>query len=150
MREFRIETTHYRTGGIDALAQTHIVRLLLPLLASVLPLMKRYAADPNQVDRQFTKLQIIEELAPVLIAVGGLPGEAHDYIVSKAMAKVERLNAAGRWERVWDPKRGVCVDGIDGSDLITIVVTVITGELAAFSALANRLPVAAKIGVMMH
>lgn len=123
----------------------------MPLMASLLPAIRKYHAAPDELDRRFTKLELIEELQPVLMAFGTLAGEAHDYILAKSLAKVERLSDSGKWERVWDAKRGLIVDGIDGADVLTIAIIVVAGELASFAPkLVARIPVQTAFGGLMH
>jgi hypothetical protein len=145
-REFTIGGATYRTSGIDPLAQTHIARLLLPMISALVPMLKKHSTGVSVVQPRARDLGLmIEESQPLLAALAGVSGETHDYVIAKAMAKVERSGVGGRWERVWDAKRGgLIVEGISGADLLVITATVVADDMAPFIAtLADRIPAAA-------
>jgi len=144
--EFTVRGTLYRSGGIDPVAQGHVARRLMPLADGLAPVLKQLLQGGKPLLPSEQGLAgMIDRAMPLIEFLSVMTRETHDYLLNATLAKVERLGPTGRWERIWNDKRGsLSVDGITGADLIEIAFTVLATDLAPFFvSLIERMPKAA-------
>ena len=92
----------YNIGSLSPLIQFHIVRRLLPVLASVMPLVLSKKLQGAQSDED-----LLTVLIPVTEAFANLSDEDANYVIHKALSVVTRKepNDLG-WSPVLNPANG--------------------------------------------
>lgn len=139
---FSVSGSAYRSGGIDPVSTTHLARRLMPFIAALIPLLSQHVAGMPLVGGAQSLSATLDRAKPLTDFLSSMDGETHDFVLDRALAKVERERADGRWERIWDGKRqAIVVEGVTAADVVEIVVHVLTAELAPFFySLIDRMP----------
>lgn len=144
--EFTVSGVLYRSAGIEPVAQGHVARRLMPLADHLAPTLKKLLQGGQPLLPSEQGLAgMIDRAMPLVEFLSCMTTEAHDFVLNATLAKVERLGAGGRWERIWNDKRGtLTVDGISGADIIEIAFHVLAADMAPFFlSLVERMPKAA-------
>lgn len=143
--EFTVRGALYRSGGIDPVAQGHVARRLMPLADHLAPMLKKMLQGGQPLLPSEARAGMIDRAMPLIEWLSCVSTETHDFLLDATLAKVERLGPTGRWERIWNDKRGsLTVDGITGADIIEISFIVLAAEMGAFfMSLIERMPKAA-------
>jgi hypothetical protein len=123
--EFTIKDTQFRTDKMDAMAQAHLVRRLLPIVSTLASLGKLKGAIDNP---EIAK----EAFQPVANALSELSDENFNYIIAACMRKVQ-MRQGERWVLVWNvPAARPQFDTIDLPLMMQLVFNVIQDNLAGF------------------
>jgi hypothetical protein len=88
-KEFEIGDVRYRAGKMNAFAQLHIVRRLLPVLPALVPLQK--------MDWKNDEVASVTALAD---ALQNIRDEDVEYVLNACLDVTERRNPGGGWAAV--------------------------------------------------
>lgn len=158
--EFTVGGRRYRAEPMDAISQRHVARRVQPLLVAALPaIMEVFAAERasrasadnaegavNSVEpvkpasfnvRDFLEMdrsKFMPALMSTSTMLADMSDEAYDYIQAKCLSRVHREKPGDTgWAAIWNTQAGrMLFDDIEGHEVETIVMTVLTTELGPF------------------
>lgn len=151
MSEFEINGIPYKSTKLNAKDQWHITRRLLPVLTGIRPLAIAWAqaeiakneaekaetpeakakALAQEVEFAKTREEMLKGLAESLKQ---LSDEDSDFIIDLCMSKTMRNPGTG-WVAIWNKAAGrEMFPDIDMGLMLTVVGTIIQGEMANFFA----------------
>lgn len=104
MNDFTIGSREFKCLKIDAFEQFHIVRRIGPILADLLPSLKKAANFGKTDNSEMTQEQQLEQIgtfaAPILTGLSKLSDADSEYVLYGLLKAVEVKQSAGNWARV--------------------------------------------------
>lgn len=120
--EFEIGGHQYRTGRLSARQQFHVVRRF-GTVAGALGSILEHLKSPKQTS--------LAKLEPLLKAIGDMPDEDVDYIITNCLAVVQTYRG-NAWHRVQALSGEMMYSDIELQHMLQIVFEVMKANLSSF------------------
>lgn len=135
--EFTVGGRRYRAEPMDAISQRHVARRVQPLLVAALPAIMAALPAGKIEPGALLNLDMKAALPALNTAstmLAEMSDEAYDYIQAKCLSRVRREKPGDTgWAAIWNTQAGrMLFDDIEGHEVETIVMTVLTTELGPF------------------
>ncbi|TXH35305.1 MAG: hypothetical protein E6Q98_16060 [Rhodospirillaceae bacterium] len=122
MNEYPVAGHAYRVGKLDARAQFHVARRIMPVFADSAPMiisLVRAAKSGQKPDIE----DLIKNLTPLADALKNMTDEDADFVVNRCLSVVSRKMEIGSqgWGPVIAPNFALMYDDIAWPDLLQLV-----------------------------
>ena len=131
-KDFSAGGIDFKIGKINAFKQFHIARRLAPILADMLPGMKKMQAikDDNLTEDQ--RLDQIAEIAgPIMNGLSKLSDSDADFVLMGLLAAAELKQPTGNWARIVVDGR-LMFDNLDLPTMLQVAGRVFMENIAGF------------------
>jgi len=143
LKTFESSGKHYRVGRLDIFDQVHIVRKLMPVIASGLD--SKMLENVKSFDdlKEFSISALLRSMAiPFSLAIAHMDKESVEFVLRTCLSVCERREDAGNgnynWAAVQAANGRMMYNDIELLDVFRIVSEVVRVNLASFFAIAQQ------------